>query len=344
MVSEIGHWRGQERRAEKASEMILRAVFRSAYTHIASLRRFSLWIMSESNEPPREKSVLMKICPTCAQEAQDQAIRCDHCGGWLNERKTLSIHTGTKIQSLVVSKLNDPATQELKLWSKPGGQSLSSVQIIALAIVTFLVTAFVGVVGMQYVDKQPQPASPRKIDTNSDPGSGPALNINPDANPDTSSDASQNDNWSKREAPGTGVLIDLPGELKPVDVAVSPQARGKVKSMKSYEYAEDAFIVGIIYGVYIRGAKVSLEGGARGAMENIRGAQGVTDLRYSLARNGKEGVLANGSFKRYGELSDIKVFVTASGSKMWIVTVANKQNSAGSARRILESVRINPDI
>jgi hypothetical protein len=225
-----------------------------------------------------------------------------------------------------------------------GSQSRSSVQIIVAAIVTFVVTVFVGVVVMQYVNKQPQPASTQKVDSNSNPGSGAALSINPGANPDSSSGASQNDNWSRREAPGTGVFIDLPGELKPADIAIPPRVRDKVESMKSYEYAEDGFMVGIIYGVYVSGAKVNVEGGARGALENILAVQGVTDLRYSVARNGKESVLASGSFKRYGESSDIKVFVTASGSKMWIVTVANKQNSDGSARRVLESVRIDPDI
>ena len=48
----------------------------------------------------------MKNCPYCAEEIQDDAIKCKHCGEWLNTQETLEGLRGWLIVVWIVFWLN----------------------------------------------------------------------------------------------------------------------------------------------------------------------------------------------------------------------------------------------
>ncbi|MCI0663675.1 MAG: hypothetical protein L0220_21645, partial [Acidobacteria bacterium] len=81
----------------------------------------------------------------------------------------------------------------------------------------------------------------------------------------TNSDAS----WARRKIPDIGISVDLPGDPTQQEITLPPQAKGMIRSHKSYGYNEGGLSVGVSHVVYADHITANPEGAARGAIENL---------------------------------------------------------------------------
>lgn len=77
----------------------------------------------------------MKKCPFCAEEIQDEAIKCKHCGEFLNNAPTIKEKWYFRTSIIIVSLLCVGPLALPMVWFHPSYSKLKKIVITIIVIV-----------------------------------------------------------------------------------------------------------------------------------------------------------------------------------------------------------------
>src|SRR5262249_27403871 len=119
------------------------------------------------------------------------------------------------------------------------------------------------------------------------------------------------DKWTRYLPGDFGLSLELPGEPKPLDLPGSQDVGQGVQDFKTFFYTGSKWIV-LINHFYVP-RQVYLESFANGVVQGITGAQGVTDVHYSLEPKTPDRIPIAGSYQMNGNAVKFSGFAVAKG-------------------------------
>lgn len=154
--------------------------------------------------------------------------------------------------------------------------------------------------------------------------------------------------WKLQEVGFTGLLIEIPFDLK-ISKSVMPiEVQSLIKDTQRYGYNSNNFAVDINYIIYSDKIEGNLEAGATEAIRRMRDVEGVGDFRFEsvdIYRNGINGKLLKGHYQINKQLVGFRGVIFLKNPKMWTamsIYLDNEENIALS-EKIIGSISISLD-
>ncbi len=152
--------------------------------------------------------------------------------------------------------------------------------------------------------------------------------------------------WKLRPIPGARMSADLPVEPERATVALRESTRKQVEGSQSGRLTFQGVVFRFAFIEYSGETQVDLDRAIHGALANLKGTKGITELKSKTRELKVSGVPATWletTYQYMGSPVSFWLLVAGEGERLWQVsamfrTADSKQESL--ARRVLESVRL----
>jgi hypothetical protein len=150
-----------------------------------------------------------------------------------------------------------------------------------------------------------------------------------------------NDPWRRYSLSGAQMSLELPGAPEALTAEKPPEIRSRIVTHKEYQFERDWLFVLAMYEEYTRDVMIDVDGAAITTLENMKRAEGVSDLHYSLGQRNSSETTFSGNLTRQNTAHEINGFARSKGQRGWVVLIIGLRDSVRSksaAKRILDSV------
>ena len=139
--------------------------------------------------------------------------------------------------------------------------------------------------------------------------------------------------------------FEAPFELTPADVDLPPAVKKFVSKTEMAKYDTRALSFIINRTEYIDGTPTDIDGAVRGAMANMKLANGVTDFEYESStanRDSLEGRSMKGTFKLKGHDTEFNGRIYKLKTRLWVLICVNlvKEENRAARERVMKSVKL----
>ncbi|HXB11625.1 MAG TPA: hypothetical protein VNZ45_06545 [Bacteroidia bacterium] len=154
--------------------------------------------------------------------------------------------------------------------------------------------------------------------------------------------------WVKDTYGSFGLTVETPEKMTKGDLTLPDNIKEKLVEMDIYNYESAKGFKVMINSTRIKdGISSSLQGGANGAVNQVKSAPGVTDFNYTEGQANKDsipGIVQKGTYKQQGMGIEFIDALYAKGQNMWQVMVLYQDNDEigrTAANRVISSIAIN---
>ncbi len=157
--------------------------------------------------------------------------------------------------------------------------------------------------------------------------------------------------WVK-DSYGLGLTVETPNKLTKSDVPLADNVKQLIAVMNTYSSSGDkGFQISVNTVKYMPNApEISLQGGANGAVNNMKTSTGVTDFNYTeehtMTADSIPCITQKGTFKTNSIPCEFVNVMYGKGPELWeILVIYQSDDEVGKAavKRIISSIVLKPD-
>jgi hypothetical protein len=152
-------------------------------------------------------------------------------------------------------------------------------------------------------------------------------------------------NWL-RYTPGNRALsLELPGELRRVEMQMPDSLKNLVRDMEGYTYDSDQLEVRVLYYslANITPTPTHLQALAKGYMQAATRYPDIKNVKFDTGMESASRLIITGSYEQNGITTMVNGLVRARGTEVWMMITAYPdyaETSPAASERILKSTKI----
>ncbi|KAA0240360.1 MAG: hypothetical protein EDM74_01160 [Armatimonadetes bacterium] len=155
--------------------------------------------------------------------------------------------------------------------------------------------------------------------------------------------------WKRKSLEELQMSVELPVAPEKIRLELNSATMRQISQVQSYKAVVDEVLFRFTFVTYAAGAEVDLQRASDGAISNLRGTSGVTELKYKTERtkvSALEALRIEATYQfRASPVSYIAVIV-GDGQRLWQASAMYRTASASqeqTAKRVMASVTISKE-
>jgi hypothetical protein len=181
--------------------------------------------------------------------------------------------------------------------------------------------------------------TPKMTDENSS-----GLRVNPSSKPNDSTAQPEASNWLRYSPGNRSLSLELPGELRPLNLSPPENLRQIFKEMEGYSYYSNQLQALVVYYSFNKTqlSPVELKELIAGFIHGLTQSTKNTDMKFTTKLETPSRLSVNGSYLRNGVSAILDGLLVVKGGEVWVIMAAYLEGSGSSvaAQRILNSAKL----
>jgi len=165
----------------------------------------------------------------------------------------------------------------------------------------------------------------------------------------TQAQTSGNLAWKRKSLEELQMSVELPVAPEKTRLELNSATMRQISQVQSYKAVVDEVLFRFTFVTYAAGAEVDLQRASDGAISNLRGTSGVTELKYKTERtkvSALEALRIEATYQFRASPVSYIALIVGDGQRLWQASAMYRTASASqeqTAKRVMASVTISKE-